>query len=442
MVSVEIQSLIDIQENPVVLVDTSYRIAAANWAYCDAYGVHPDQVVGMACHEVSHHSPVPCHQAGESCPYQQVLESGQPQQVLHTHFDALNRPEHVRIKGYPIQTSGGHTYVAEVIYRIASSSDVECEEVRMLGRSPAFLECLDKLTRVAESESSILLYGESGVGKELAAQYIHKRSSRRAMPFLAVNCASIPESLFESELFGHEKGAFTGCLGRKQGLFELSDGGTLFLDEIGEIPLAMQAKLLRVLESGEFRRVGGKETLHADVRILSATNRDLLELADQGAFRQDLYYRVAGIDVTLPSLRERRMDIRALAEMFLKRTAADSKRHYRFTEAALIRLGEYDFPGNVRELRNIVQKAAAMSVDGIIMPQHLYLESPSQRAPGFERAQRATETIVSSASMAEVEAKHIAELLRLYTGHRRKAADAMGISERTLYRKIKQYGLC
>ncbi len=441
MVSVEIQSLIDIQENPVVLIDASYRIAAANRAYCDAYGVRPDQVVGMACHVVSHHSPVPCHQAGECCPHRQVLESGQPQQVLHTHFDALNRPEHVRIKGYPIQTADGHTLVAEVIYRIASSSDAECDEIRMLGRSPAFLECLDKLTRVAESESSILLYGESGVGKELAAQYIHKRSSRRAMPFLAVNCASIPESLFESELFGHEKGAFTGCLGRKQGLFELSDGGILFLDEIGEIPFAMQAKLLRVLESGEFRRVGGKDTLHADVRILSATNRDLLELADQGAFRQDLYYRVAGIDVTLPSLRERRMDIRALAEMFLKRAAAENKRHYRFTEAALTRLKEYDFPGNVRELRNIVQKAAAMSVDGVIMPQHLYLESPSHRVSAIEKARRTAEASLPSVTMAEVEAKHIADLLRQYTGHRRKAADAMGISERNLYRKIKQYGL-
>lgn len=441
MVSVEIQSLIDIQENPVVLIDADYRIAAANWAYCDAYGVRLDQVVGMACHEVSHHSSVPCHRAGESCPHQQVLESGQPQQVLHTHFDSLNRPEHVRIKGYPVPTADGHTLVAEVIFRIASSGDVECDEARMLGRSPAFLECLDKLTRVAESESSILLYGESGVGKELAAQYIHKRSSRRAMPFLAVNCASIPESLFESELFGHEKGAFTGCLGRKQGLFELSDGGTLFLDEIGEIPLIMQAKLLRVLESGEFRRVGGKDVLHADVRILSATNRDLLELADRGIFRQDLYYRVAGIDVTLPSLRERRMDIRALAEMFLKRTAADSKRQYRFTEAALTRLKEYDFPGNVRELRNIVQKAAAMSVDGIITPQHLYLESSSQRPLDVEKARRLTEAALPSASMAEVEAKHIADLLRLYAGHRRKAAGAMGISERTLYRKIKHYDL-
>ncbi len=439
-VPVEVQSLIDIQENPFVLIGDDYRVIAANQAYCEAYGVSREGIIGLRCHEVSHHSPVPCHQNGEHCPRQQVIATGRLQQVLHTHYDRAKRVEHVRIKGFPIRTSGGGLYVGESINRIASSADIDCDEIRMVGRSPAFLSCVDNLTRVAESEAPILLYGESGVGKELAAQYVHKRSARKDRPYLAVNCASIPESLFETELFGHEKGAFTGSVGRKQGLFELTDSGTLFLDEVGEIPLSMQAKLLRVLETGEFRRVGGKETLRADVRIVSATNRDLLEMVDRGAFRQDLYYRIAGIDIILPTLRERRLDIPALAEMFLRRIGADAKRSYHLTQEAIDRLVHYDFPGNVRELRNILQKAAALSEDGVVTAELIRLESylPSRLSPpglpskdGDDRGQ----------SMTDVESQYIAELLKRYNGHRRTVADVLGISERTLYRKLNQYGL-
>lgn len=437
---IEIQSLIDVQENPFVLIGADYRVIAANQAYCDTYGVSRENIVGLRCHEVSHHSPVPCHRNGEHCPHQQVIATGQAQQVLHTHYDRSNRVEHVRIKGYPIRMGDGGLCVGELISRIACSADIECDEIRMVGRSPAFLSCVDNLTRVAESEAPILLYGESGVGKELAAQYIHKRSGRRDRPYLAVNCASIPESLFETELFGHERGAFTGSVGRKQGLFELTNSGTLFLDEVGEIPLSMQAKLLRVLETGEFRRVGGKDTLRADVRIVSATNRDLLEMVDKGGFRQDLYYRIAGIDIVLPTLRERRLDIPALAEMFLRRIGADAKRSYHLTQEAIDRLIHYDFPGNVRELRNILQKAAALSEDGVVTADLIRLEShPPARlaviapAPpkGGGRGQ----------SMADMESQYIAELLRRYKGHRRTVADVLGISERTLYRKLNQYGL-
>lgn len=437
---VEVQSLIDIQENPFVLIGADYRVIAANLAYCETYGVQRDSIVGLRCHEVSHHSPVPCHQNGEHCPHQQVIATGQAQQVLHTHYDRSKRVEHVRIKGFPIRLGGGGLCVGELINRIASSADIDCEEIRMVGRSPAFLSCVDNLTRVAESEAPVLLYGESGVGKELAAQYIHKRSARKDRPYLAVNCASIPESLFESELFGYEKGAFTGSVGRKQGLFELTDSGTLFLDEVGEIPLSMQAKLLRVLETGEFRRVGGKATLRADVRIVSATNRDLLDMVDRGSFRQDLYYRIAGIDITLPTLRERRLDIPALAEMLLRRIGADAKRGYHLTQEAIERLVHYDFPGNVRELRNILQKAAALSEDGVVTAELIRLENhvhgrPAVSVPpsskGTERGQ----------SMADVESQYIAELLKRYKGHRRTVADVLGISERTLYRKLNQYGL-
>ena len=311
--------------------------------------------------------------------------------------------------------------------------------MQMTGSSPAFLSCLGHLSRAAQCEAHVLLLGESGVGKELAAQYIHRHSSRCDKPFVTLNCASIADNLFEDELFGHERGAFTGCIGRKPGLFEVADGGMLFLDEVGEIPLPMQAKLLRVLETGEFRRLGGVETLRADVRLVFATNRDLLEMAKTGHFRLDLYYRIAAIDVRLPSLRERRGDIPALTEVMLGRMVRAGVPPFRITGEAMKKLLSHSFPGNVRELRNILQKAAAVCDHGIITADHIHLgnlplghdpdESPAKVKP------------TEDASIARIEADHISELLARYNGHRRNAADALGISERTLYRKLRRYGL-
>lgn len=443
-IPIEIQSLIDAQENPFVLIDSNYRIVAANRAYCKRYGADEVRVVGRACHEISHHSSVPCHLNSENCPHQQVFATGKGQQVLHTHYDHHNRPEHVRIQGHPIRGLSGEMYLGEAIYPFAHATAMDCDEMRMIGKSPAFLTCVDNLTRVAESEASILLYGESGVGKELAAQYIHRRSSRENKTFIAVDCASIAESMFESELFGHERGAFTGCAGRKLGLFELADGGTLFLDEIGEIPLTMQAKLLRVLESGEYRRVGGTETLRADVRVVSATNRDLLEMADRGQFRLDLYYRIAGIDITLPALRERRSDIPALAKALLSRMNGGMNFHLR--EDAIARLLEYDYPGNVRELRNILQKGLILSDNGLITADKIRFDTNSQYPVEASPALPSTSPdtgkgFLQTASISELEAGHIARLLAQYQGHRRKVAEVLGISERTLYRKLIRYGL-
>lgn len=443
-IPVQLQSLIDAQENPFVLIDTHYRIIAANRSYCSRYGTDEKQVVGRACHEISHHSSAPCHLNGETCPHQEVFATGKAQQVLHTHYDHHNRPEHVRIQGHPIFGLNGDLFLGEAIYPFSPSTAMDCDEMRMIGKSSAFLACVDNLTRVAESEASILLYGESGVGKELAAQYVHRRSSRENKAFIAVDCASIAETMFESELFGHERGAFTGCVGRKLGLFELADGGTLFLDEIGEIPLTMQSKLLRVLESGEYRRVGGTETLRADVRIISATNRDLLDMAEQGQFRLDLYYRIAGIDVTLPALRERRSDIPALARSLLSRM--NGGRNFDLAEDAVERLVAYDYPGNVRELRNILQKAMALCDHGVINAIHIRFDGPAQGSSAVQKthapAPQATNTVaLPSTSISELEASHIARLLELHQGHRRRVAEILGISERTLYRKLIRYGL-
>ncbi len=448
--SLDLQSLINIQENPFVLINKDYRVVSANHAYCQVYGLSPNEIVGRLCHEISHHSSVPCHENGEVCPHQKVFATGEACQVLHIHYDNHNRAERVRLKGYPIHGRDGCLYLGEAIVRLGSSEDLDCDEMRMIGHSPAFLACADKLVRVAESDAPILLYGESGVGKELAAELVHKQSPRCEHPYVSINCAAIAESMFESEFFGHERGAFTGCVGRKQGLFELADGGTLFLDEIGEIPLSMQPKLLRVLETGEFRRVGGTVNLTADVRIVSATNRNLLERVDQGLFREDLYYRIAGIDVTLPSLRERRLDIPALADALLARISGAGKNVPKLAADAISRLTSYDYPGNVRELRNILQKAVALSGKGIIHARHIQFDSlneekaPTVTRTGVPAGKPVSPSIADATatlSIEEMEIRHIGALLEHHGGHRRTVADLLGISERTLYRKLNRYGL-
>lgn len=444
----ELQSLIDVQENPFVLIDENYQIVAANRAYCVNYGIDSEKVVGRLCHEISHLSAVPCHQNGEDCPHQEVFRTGLMHEVVHTHFDSKNRPEHVRIKGHPIRGANQKLYLGEAVFRIAGSDEMECKDMQMVGNSPVFLACLDHLTRAAESDAAILLLGESGVGKELAAQYIHKRSARNKQPLIVLNCASIAVDMFEDELFGHERGAFTGCAGRKQGLFEMADKGILFLDEIGDMPLFMQAKLLRVLESGEFRRIGGTETLRADVRLVSATNNELLKKVQAGEFRQDLYYRIAGIDLRLPSLRERSSDIPALAQVILKRITRAGMPHCKLTQTALDKLQSYAFPGNIRELKNILMKAIAESNNEIISADNIHLahhqKNTETNTPHEIPAEVMRETIVvknSNASIADLEAEHIAKLLISYNGHRRNVADTLGISERTLYRKLKRYNL-
>ncbi len=443
----EVASLIEAHAHPFVLIDWQYRIVAANQAYCEYYGYKRQEILGKRCHEVSHHSPVPCHQNGEDCPHQAVFRNGQVHEVMHTHFDPQRRPEYVRIKGYPIRGGADVKYLGEVVMHVVDPEEFSCDDMRMVGSSPAFLHCVELLSRAAESEAAVLLMGESGVGKELAAHYLHKRSMRRDRPFLVINCAAIPETMFEDELFGHERGAFTGCIGRKQGLFELADGDTLFLDEVGEIPMAMQAKLLRILESGEFRRVGGTETLHSNVRIIAATNRDLLRLAEAGQHRLDLYYRIAGIDLRLPSLRERRSDIPALADVILRRMAEAGAPRCKLSEAAVLRLMAYDFPGNVRELRNLLVKAVAISRSHLIEAEHILFSHPAAFAKPVpvEQQQEALPEGVRlpgpEIPIAQLEAEYIAELLQTYNGHRRNVADILGISERTLYRKLKRYGL-
>ncbi len=436
MLPVALQDLIEAHDQPFVVIDDQYRIVAANERYCRTYGMNREAVLNRRCHEVSHHSPSPCHDNGEQCPHQALFREGRSEEVLHTHYHGDGQAERTRIRGHAIRGLDGRLFLGEVLYPLEAETELGCDEMRMVGHSPAFLACVDNLVRVAGCEAPILLYGESGVGKELAARFVHDHSPRSGSAFIAINCAAVPENMFETELFGHEKGAFTGSTGQKKGLFELADGGTLFLDEVAEIPMAMQAKLLRMLETGEFRRVGGTRTLRADVRVVSATNRNLLGRVDQKHFRQDLYYRLAGIDVTLPPLRERREDIPALAETLLARLSRGRQSACHLDKKAVQVLKHYDFPGNVRELRNLLQRAMVHCRDGVIRTEDLpFAKQGTGPSPHASPAPR------TAGTLADVEREYIRDLLARHNGHRLTVADLLGVTERTLYRKLKEYGL-
>lgn len=438
-ISLEIQSLIDAQDHPFVLIDDRYNIVAANKSYQQAYGVSGDRIIGRKCHAVSHHSDKPCHMNGEDCPHKKVFETGKAHQVLHIHYDAQSQPEHVRIKGSPIHGQDGSLYLGEAVFPLASSSDLHSENFNLVGESPAFQRCIEELTRAAEITAPVLITGESGAGKDMSAHYIHRRSDRSSRAMVMVDCSAISDSMFESELFGHERGAFTGCVGRRHGLFEQADGSTLFFNEIGDLPAAMQGRLLRAMESGEFRRVGGRETLISDTRIICATSKNLRTLVATDQFRADLYYRLAGIICEIPTLRERHADIPLLARTLLQRDGHTTNHAYHLTDDAIDRLCEYDYPGNIRELRNTLQRAAVLSTNGVITTDEIHFDEI--RNDRRNNTQQSIPGKSETPSMKGVESQYIADLLAEHQGKRARVADVLGISERTLYRKIKQYGL-
>ena len=302
------------------------------------------------------------------------------------------------------------------------------------------LRIKELIQHVADTGLNIVICGESGVGKDLAAEYIHRRSHRNGRSFTMVDCSAISENVFESELFGHERGAFTGCIGRRHGLFEQTDGGTLFFNEIGDLPYALQGRLLRAMETGQFRRVGGREILSADVRIICATGRNLRQLVADKQFRADLYYRIATIVCEIPPLRERREDIPELATALLQRIGSGDEPSHRLSADASELLLGYDYPGNVRELRNILQRAATLSTNGIITAREIHIDDdarPLRPDPLLAAAGRRG----GEPSMKSLESRYIAELLAEHRGKRANVAEILDISERTLYRKLKQYGL-
>jgi DNA-binding NtrC family response regulator len=305
----------------------------------------------------------------------------------------------------------------------------------IVGQSPAFQKVLEVAARVSPTESTILIQGASGTGKELIANFIYKNSTRAANPFVALNCASIPDSLIESELFGHEKGAFTDAKAMKEGLVEIANGGTLFLDEVGDISLLVQPKLLRFVQTGEFRRVGGNKVLKSDVRIISATNKDLAEEVRTGRFREDLLYRLNVITIEIPPLKNRKEDISLLVDWFLK-NKLKTKKQVEISPKALEILLKYDWPGNVRELENVIERAAILCSENMIQPQDLSLPL---RATMLSSALRDEDVLGSQIPMKEVERLHIQGVLRNTAGNKPQTAKILGISLKTLYTKISQY---
>ena len=307
----------------------------------------------------------------------------------------------------------------------------------MVGNSRALAEVMDLIDAVARENAAILIQGESGVGKELVAREIHERSLRESRNFVTIDCCTINENLFESELFGHDAGAFPGAVQQKNGLVEGADGGTLFLDEVSEIAPSVQAKLLRLIETGEYRRLGGVKTLISNTRIIAASNRDLEKMCREGGFRLDLYYRLSTLLVRVPPLRERREDIPVLAKHFIDHHDFSRRISKRLSADAARALVAYDWPGNVRELRNIIERAIIISgEEEVIRPQHLGLPSMQGVLSGEVKLQFDHEP-----TLEEVKKTYLKRLIKKYSGHRAKLAASLGISERNVYRLIKKYGL-
>ena len=441
----ELMSYLEGLPEPHILFDTQYRILAANAAYRRQFS--PERsVVGRTCYEVSHHFSLPCDQAGESCPLAKSRESGQRERVLHLHHTPKGE-EYVNIELAPLlDASGAQAFFIEKMepLRVAQS---QAAAQGLIGRAPAFQQMVALVARVAPSQATVLLLGESGTGKELVARAVHEASPRAHRALVAVDCASLPENLFESELFGHERGAFTGANTARGGLVEAASGGTLFLDEVGDIPQVMQVKLLRLLETGTYRRVGSTEQRHADIRVVCATHRDLDRMVAAGTFREDLYYRLSTFPIHLPSLRERRDDIGLLAVALLERVA--SQRKLQISEPARRLLQEQDYPGNVRELRNLLERTALLCDGDTLEAGHVQqalrsgrrpAAAPQFNPPAPDRATAASDTVNIPPVPGVLKTLERAALQQLVNGHqgsRAALAAKLGISERSLYRKLK-----
>ncbi len=429
----ELVSFLESQQEPHILCDRQYRILVANSAYRTQTGA-TDDVIGRKCHEVSHRYALPCDQVGETCPLTRSLQSGTREHVLHLHHTPAGK-SYERIELTPLRDAAGL-----VSFFIEKLEHLSVHKARrngnaLVGASPAFMQLMELVARVAPSDASVLLQGESGTGKELVAQAIHDASARAERPFVVVDCSGLPETLFESEFFGHERGAFTGATTRQPGLVEAASGGTLFLDEVGDIPLSIQVKLLRLLETGTYRRVGSTELRHAAVRLVSATHRRLRDLVATGAFRQDLFYRLSTFPIPIPALRERRADLPELIEVLMQRVMRH--RRYLFTPAALAVLQAYDYPGNVRELRNVLERASLMCDGEIIGVEHLPREL---RTPAGDASSDPVTVVQQPAGWRDIEHKALQEQMDQHRGTRRELAARLGVSERTLYRMIRRLG--
>ncbi|MCU7939394.1 MAG: sigma-54-dependent Fis family transcriptional regulator [gamma proteobacterium symbiont of Bathyaustriella thionipta] len=443
--------LINIFNDPFVIIDRHYQIVASNKAYRNSFHTKK-QIDGMFCYEISHDYNSPCSQHGEHCPLETVMRTGKSTSVLHIHKHG-DEEEHVQISASPIHNDQGEIhYMGETMVTITQE---EKDPQLLIGRTPAILRLTSILHRVAPTLSTVFIEGESGVGKDCVANYIHHFSKRSCKPMIVVDCGAIGETLIESELFGYEKGAFTGATKQKIGLIESANGGTLFVDEIGELSLDLQTKLLRVLESSTIRRIGGTHYFDVDVRIIAATNQDVKKMVSNGTFRQDLYYRLATFPVHVPPLRDRKADIPAIAEHFLRKIE-DGAQHIPLHSDIIEILSSYNFPGNIRELRNIMERAVILSAGDPITEEHLTIDKNPHHIlnnefddmdiedfPTTHHQTQATADIPPPTPLItkkshKPDLETVKHTLEAHNGHRLSAAQELGISERTLYRYLQK----
>jgi PAS domain S-box-containing protein len=436
-----LETVFDQLSDALVLYDNSHSITGMNRAAERLFGVAADEMVGRNCRDVFH-----CSECEPGCGLAEGLVAGQavPHGMVRLHTDD-GRERLVLIRTSQISNGDG-----QVQGLVATIKDIT-EEMTPIKReviadSPAMREVLSFVRKVAASEATtILLEGENGTGKDLVAKTLHYESSRQAEPFIAINCAAIPETLLESELFGYEKGAFTDARSQKRGIFELADKGTLFLDEIGEIPLMLQAKLLRVLEEQSFRRLGGLKDIQLDLRVVAATNKNLREAVKEGAFRQDLYFRLNVIQILIPPLRERGEDIVPLTRFFIDHYNRKFKRSVEgISDGAAKLLLSHDWPGNVRELRNAIERAMILEEAALISSASLPIAiSRPDYAPNAEAdlSSGSGPAAVDGMSLEDHERSLLVRALEKTSGNQTQAARLLRVTRDTLRYKMKKFNL-
>jgi transcriptional regulator with PAS, ATPase and Fis domain len=418
-------TMLNAYDCPAILVTPEYRILASNQRYLEIFGaIDLDQPA--YCYKASHHHEIPCDQAGEACPLSAAGISGKKQRVLHIHHSPRGK-EHVDIEILPILDDKGEVKFFVELLKSVTLANPKIDGNEMVGASLVFNQLVENITRVGPTEASVLLLGETGTGKEIAASAVHLASNRKTQPMVILECSGLTETLFESELFGHVKGAFTGALYNKHGLVEVANGGTLFLDEIGDVPYELQIKLLRLIETGTYRPVGSRETKRSDFRLICATNQDIFSMVERGEFRRDLYYRINVFPIKIPSLNKRKEDIALLTTAILQRI--DDSGKYIVTDSAINLLREHDFVGNIRELRNILSRALVLANTQIIDRNVIKTCLEIDRKIGGHSE--------SETDLKGNELRYLQRLIESVNGDKDKAATLAGISTRSLYRKLQ-----
>lgn len=421
--SISLESLLESHERPFIIIDNTLTIVGLNKAWEQQFSVSRADVIGKPCCDETPH-----------CRHQKLFQKLETYDATETQAE-----QQLTIRGYPLLDNDGKIYLGESITQVTHTLTTS-DRQNMAGSCAAFTAYQQKLSQAAHTRAPVFLMGETGTGKELAAEFIHQHSACKEHELVVVDCTVLSDDLFESEVFGHEKGAFTGATSTKKGLFELADKGTLFLDEIGDLPLAQQPKLLRALESGQFRRVGSTTALKSNVRIICATHRNLPSMIKAGQFREDLYYRLSVFPIQVPPLRERLHDIPEISQYLLAQLSQRDEQQYSITKPALIKLLKHTWPGNIRELKNCLQLACSLCTNQHITETDItYIAQQSQEIEYTQPPKSPSHN--STNPLIQMEYDVINTLLTKYQGNRKLMAAEMDISERTLYRKLKRLEL-